>query len=270
MRNIRLDVEYDGRNYCGWQWQKDLVTLEGTIKAAVERMVGHEIILYSSGRTDAGVHAEQHVAHFFTESTLSVEKFWNGLNALTPWDIAIKRVVAMPLDWRARQDAIEREYRYTFYNAPVPHVFLQPYTCWVRSPLDLEAMRGAAAYFVGKHDFSAFRSQHCDADNPVRTMLECAVIEDRPLIHLRVRGHAFLRHQVRIMAGALRQIGLGWKTPEHVQQQLAGKERDSTDETLFAGGLTLVAVRYAGEEPGPADSQVLTRLYYARRGNQVE
>lgn len=262
MRNIRLDVEYDGRNYCGWQWQKGQISLEGTIKHAIEKMVGHEITLYSSGRTDAGVHAEQHVAHFFTESPLSINKFLNGLNALTPWDIAIKRVLEMPLDWSSRYDAVEREYRYTFYNAPVPNVFLQPFTCWVRSSMDIEAMRQGAGYFEGKHDFSAFRSLHCDAENPVRTILECSIIEALPLIHLRVRGHAFLRHQVRIMAGTLRQIGLGWKKPEHIQKQLVSKERDSTDETLFAGGLTLVAVRYADETGFLQDSQVLSHLYY--------
>ena len=249
MRNIRLDVEYDGRNYCGWQWQTGLNTIEGTLKSAIEKMVGHTITLWSSGRTDSGVHAEQHVAHFKSESQLPEWKFLYGLNCLTPPDIAIKCVRDMPLHWSARHDAVEREYRYTFYNHRLPNVFFQHHCYWEKGNMNAGAMREAASHLVGKHDFSAFRSQHCDADNPVRTILELSVIEDQPFIHLKIRGHAFLRNQVRVIAGALRKVGLGWKPPMYVKERLESTVRDSTDETLDACGLTLVAVRYKEDAP---------------------
>ncbi|MBD3267876.1 tRNA pseudouridine(38-40) synthase TruA [bacterium] len=269
MRNIRLDVSYIGKNYFGWQWQPDAVTLEGAIKQAVEQMVRHEITLYSSGRTDAGVHAEQHVAHFFSQTQIQAENFLRGLNSLTPDDIVIRRVRDMPQQWSARHDPIEREYRYTFYNALIPNVFLQDYTCWEKRDLNVQAMREGARYLVGRHDFSAFRSLHCDADNPVRTLLECRIIDDRPLIHIHLRGHAFLRHQVRIMAGALRKVGMGWKEPASIKEALNSKVRDSTNETLPAHGLTLVAVRYAEDDEQDKQSDFLTRLYYQNAENPV-
>jgi tRNA pseudouridine38-40 synthase len=266
MRNIRLDIEYDGTNYCGWQWQSQGKTLEETIKTAIEVMVQQKIVLYSSGRTDAGVHAEQHVAHFRIESTLSNEKFLNGINSLTPPDIVVYKVSEMPLKWSARYDPYEREYRYTFYSSPTPNVFFRRYTRWERMKMDVEAMRCGAAFLVGTHDFSAFRSQHCGADNPVRTIFEISVIEDLPFIHLKVRGQAFLRHQVRIIAGALRKVGIGWKNAGYIKERLESKVRDSTDETLDACGLTLVAVRYNDDELYNPSQCVLTRRFYNSAG----
>jgi len=248
MRNIRLDLEYDGRNYRGWQWQPGLPTIEGIVKTAVETMVRHSIILYSSGRTDAGVHAEQHVAHFFSETALQPIQLMRGLNSLLPKDIVVYRALDMPKDWRARHDALEREYRYSFFRDIAPSVFWRAHALWIRDELDVEAMRAAAGCLVGKHDFSAFRSLHCDADNPVRTILEVSLMDNKPLLHLRVRGHAFLRHQVRTFAGTLLEVGRGKMSPESVQVVLESKDRSRAGPTLPAHGLTLAAVRYAGDE----------------------
>ncbi|RJP20978.1 MAG: tRNA pseudouridine(38-40) synthase TruA [Candidatus Omnitrophota bacterium] len=259
MRNIRLDLEYDGQNYCGWQWQPNLPTIEATVKTAVETMLRHEITLYSSGRTDAGVHAEQHVAHFFSDTRLQAIHLLKGLNSLLPDDIVVYRVLDMPIDWRARHDALEREYRYSFYNHIVSSALQRHRTLWIREPLHIEAMRQAAKRLEGNHDFSAFRNIHCDAEHPVRTMLEVSVHDQSPLIHLCVRGHAFLRHQVRTFAGTLLQVGLNKIPPDEIGDILRSKDRKQAGPTLAAHALTLVAVRYEGDEERFFDFQRLIR-----------
>lgn len=247
MRNIRLDLEYDGRNYFGWQWQPNQPSIERTLKKAVETLVRHETTIYSSGRTDSGVHAEQHVAHFFSETRLGRSSLLGGLNSLLPHDIVVYRVHDMHLEWSARHDALEREYRYSFYCHPLSSVFFRHWAYWVKKPLDKEAMRAAARHLEGQHDFSAFRSTHCDAENPIRTMHEVSFWEKGDLLHLKVRGHAFLRHQVRTFAGTLLEVGLGRLIPSDILTILQSRDRDKAGPTLPAHGLTLVAVRYEGD-----------------------
>lgn len=248
MRNIRLDIEYNGAAYNGWQTQPDAPSLETTIKQAVERMVNHEIILYSSGRTDAGVHAEQHVAHFFSETELPHYKLRRGLNSLTPRDIVIYRVDDMPLDWSARHSAIEREYRYRIYNDESPSVFWQDISYWTRERIDVKAMIAAAPALIGRHDFTSFRSLHCEADSPVRTIRALEWSVDGPLLSLRVTGDAFLRHQVRIITGTLVDVGCGRLKPEEMKSILEARDRSRAGRTLPGCGLTLVAVRYPGDD----------------------
>lgn len=248
MRNIRIDLEYDGRNYFGWQWQPAQPSIERTLKEAIETVVRHPATVYSSGRTDAGVHAEQHVAHFFSEASISNANLMAALNSLLPGDIAVYRSIDMPEDWSARHDALEREYRYSFYCHPFTSVFFRHWTYWIKKPLDRDAMREAARHLVGRHDFSAFRSLHCDAENPVRKVLEVSLWEQANLLHLKVRGHAFLRHQVRTFAGTLLEAGLGKIAPADISGILESKDRKLAGPTLPAHGLTLVAVRYEGDE----------------------
>lgn len=248
MRNIRLDLEYDGRNYCGWQWQPNVPSLEATVKKAIETMVGHEITPYSSGRTDAGVHAEQHVVHFFSDTPRTAPQLLRGLNSLLPNDIVVYRVLDMPPDWSARHDAYEREYRYTIYYDVLPSALWREHAYWFGQYLDVEAMQRAARDFEGRHDFSAFRSLHCDAENPVRKIMECRLDSEPPFLHLRVRGHAFLRHQIRTIAGTLLYIGLGKIAPDGIPAIIESKNRRLAGPTLPAQGLTLVAVRYPSDE----------------------
>ncbi|MDP8242759.1 MAG: tRNA pseudouridine(38-40) synthase TruA [Candidatus Hinthialibacter antarcticus] len=247
MRNIRLDLEYDGANYCGWQFQPNHPSLERTLKEAVERIINHTIVLYSSGRTDSGVHAEQHVAHFRSDTTLTHDNIIRGVNSITPRDVLIYAIHDMPLEWSARHDAREREYCYRIYNDQFPSVFWRKHSHWVREPLDLDAMREAASLLEGHHNFNAFRSLHCDADNPVRTLRRLEFFDERPLIRLRVVGEAFLRHQVRIIAGTLLDVGLGKRTPESMRDILESKDRNQAGTTLPGCGLTLVSIKYSDE-----------------------
>jgi tRNA pseudouridine38-40 synthase len=243
-RNIRLDVEYDGRNYRGWQWQPDGKTIEKSVKNAVETVVNHPVKLLSCGRTDAGVHAEQHVAQFFTTSNASCFGIMQGLNKLLPDDIAVYSVSEMHPKWTARHSPYEREYRYTYWCSQARSVHFFHRSHWVFKNLDVVGMNQAAAYLVGEHDFSAFRSSHCGAEHAVRHIFECRVIDQTPLVHLKIRGTAFLRHQVRTIAGTLLKVGQGKIPPDYMKVILESKDRNLAAQTLSAHGLTLVAVRY--------------------------
>ncbi|MFB3786854.1 MAG: tRNA pseudouridine(38-40) synthase TruA [bacterium] len=262
MRNIRLDLEYDGRNYYGWQWQPDRPTIEKTVKDAIEKIIRHTIILYSSGRTDTGVHAEQHVAHFFSETRLEPLSLLRGINAVLPPDIVVYSVVDMPLEWRARRDALDREYRYTFFRQPAPSALFRDYTYWVRDELDVEAMRAAARFIVGKHDFSAFRSLQSDAEHARREIYELILQERPPFLHLRIRGTAFLRHQVRTIGGTLLEVGQGKLDADQIPEILQSKDRRRAGPTLPARGLTLVAVRYAGDAERGVEAARASRFHF--------
>ena len=260
MRNIRLDLEYDGTNYCGWQYQPNHPSLERTLKEAIERVVNHTITLYTSGRTDSGVHAEQHVAHFRSNTILSHDNILRGVNSLTPRDIQIYYINDMPPAWSARHDAREREYCYRIYNDKLPSVFWRTRSHWIREALDLDAMREAAALLEGHHDFNAFRSLHCDAEHAVRTIHCLELFDERPLILLRVVGNAFLRHQVRIMAGTLLEVGLGKRTPQNVKNALESKDRSQAGETLPGCGLTLVSIKYSEDDERKSNIQPIAPL----------
>ncbi len=247
-RNIRLDIEYDGRNYCGWQWQPNEISIEEKVKQAAEAIANEPIKLLSCGRTDAGVHAEQHVAHFYSTTNAPCIGIMKGINTRLPDDISVYCVSDMPPGWSARYDPYEREYRYSFFCSPSPSVHFFHRTYWVHKALDVNAMNQAASYLEGEHDFEAFRSTHCDADHAVRCLFECRIIDRAPLVHLIIRGTAFLRHQVRTVAGTLLKVGFGSFTPEYVQEILDSKDRSMAAQTLSPKGLTLVAVRYKEDE----------------------
>lgn len=249
MRTIRIDLEYDGRNYVGWQCQRNGTSIEETVKTTLEGILCHPVTIDSSGRTDAGVHAEQHVIRIRSQSSLEPWSIMRGMNARLPSDIAVYRVMDMPDGWSARRDAIEREYCYRFWVGSAPSVLWGHRCHWLYRKPDFAAMQTAARHLEGRHDFTSFRSIHCSADHPVRTILQIQIVYEEPILALRIRGQAFLRHQVRIIAGTLLEVGQGRHHPDWVAEVLDAKNRDCAGKTISAQGLTLVAVRYPDDEP---------------------
>lgn len=247
MRNLRLDIEYDGTNYHGWQVQENAVTVSGTIEAALERILQEPVRLMGSGRTDAGVHALGQVANFRTEKTIPEVGLQRALNSLLPGDIVIQCVRQVGENFHARRDAIERWYRYQCQTGSHPSALYRNLTCHLRRPLAIEPMREAARYLLGTHDFSAFRSIHCDAENPVRTVTSFEVIARPPLIHFDVRANAFLRNQMRIMVSTILEAGIGKIKPEDVRAILESRDRRRAGPTLPAKGLILMQVVYPGD-----------------------
>lgn len=244
MRTIKLIIQYDGTNYCGWQEQKNGPSVQETVELALARIIGQRVRVQSSGRTDAGVHAVAMPAVFRTDSTVPVKAFVDGVNTWLPDDIAIQSACEVAEPFRVIGDAAAKTYRYTIYNSPVRSP-LHRRTSWhIPAPLDISAMRRAAAHFIGTHDFAAFRGQNCTAVTNVRRIDDILISQDGPLITIDVTGGGFLKHMVRIMAGTLADIGRGRLEPDHVAALLKHPDRRLAGVTAPPQGLCLLSVRY--------------------------
>lgn len=243
MHQIKLLVEYDGTNYAGWQCQPNGLAVQQVLEDALARLLRQPTRVCSSGRTDAGVHALGMVATFYTEKTLPMTAYSDGLNCLLPPDIAITHAEEVPLDFNPRHDAKGKTYRYTIHCAPRRSPLARLYAWHLREQLDLELMRQGAALFVGEHDFAAFRTSGCAAKTTVRRIDAVTITAGEDLLHIDVSGSGFMRNMVRIMVGTLVAIGLGKMAPEQVRRCLT-ESGAVAGPTAPAHGLCLLEVFY--------------------------
>lgn len=244
MRTIKLIIQYDGTNYCGWQEQANGPTIQETVELALAKILGQRVRVQSSGRTDAGVHAVAMPAVFRTESTIPLKAFVDGVNCHLPADIAIQSADEVPSDFRAIGGARSKTYRYSIYNAPVRSP-LNYRTAWhVREPLDLAAMQMAASFFTGEHDFAGFRGQNCTAITSRRRIDSVLIEHDPPFLRIDVTGGGFLKYMVRIMVGTLVDVGKGRYKPEYVLDLLENPDRKRSGVTAPPQGLSLLGVVY--------------------------
>lgn len=243
-RNIRLVLEYSGGGYHGWQIQPGVVTVQEVVESCIVKLTQFPSRVTAAGRTDAGVHALQQVAHFHTPSRLSVQTLLRGLNALLPPDIRVLKADDLPLDFHARFSAIGKSYEYRIWNAETTSVFHHPYVWSITRPLDTEAMEEAACLFIGGHDFTSFRSVNCDARNPVREIQACGWQRNGSLLVFRVRADGFLRHMVRTIVGTLVEVGFGRRIPGDISTLLEVKDRGKAGITAPGRGLFLTSVDY--------------------------
>ena len=247
MRTIKLIIQYDGTNYCGWQEQTNVRSIQETVELALAKIIGQRVRVQSSGRTDAGVHAVAMPAVFRTESTIPVKAFVDGVNSHLPEDIAIQSACEVADGFRAIGDALAKTYRYTIFNNPVRSPLHHRPSWHLRGDIDLAAMRQAALLFIGTHDFAAFRGQNCTAVTSIRRIDTIQINRDGPLITIDVTGGGFLKHMVRIMAGTLAEIGRGRFAPDHVTVLLKTPERRLAGVTAPPQGLCLLSVLYPAE-----------------------
>jgi len=243
MRQIKLIVEYDGTAYVGWQLQPNGLSIQEVMEEGLAKLLGEEVRLYSSGRTDAGVHARGMVACFRTEKSLPLGAFSDGLNTHLPADIAVRSAEEVPLDFSPRFHAKGKHYRYVICVMPRRSPLSRLYAWHIRGELDLELMRLAAACFVGEHDFAAFRTSGCAAERTVRRIDEVRISAQGDSVLIDVFGSGFLRNMVRIMTGTLVAVGQGKMAPEHVAACLAD-HRLKPGPTAPALGLCLEEVYY--------------------------
>ncbi|ORJ59509.1 tRNA pseudouridine(38-40) synthase TruA [Geothermobacter hydrogeniphilus] len=241
---IRLLLEYDGTDFCGWQVQARGRTVQGTVEEALRQILGEEVRLHSSGRTDAGVHARGMVAHFDPPRELPLRAWREGLNALLPDDLAVREAAEVAADFHARFSARGKWYRYSLLPSPCRRPLLGRTSWQIRSELDLPAMVTAAADFVGEHDFSAFRAAGCAARTTVRRIDSIDLVREGELLHWDIRGSGFLKNMIRIMLGTLVEIGLGNRPTTDVRELLAGCERSRAGRTAPPQGLCLQEVYY--------------------------
>ncbi len=244
MRTIKLTLEYDGTDYVGWQRQPNGPSVQQIVEEALERVMGRPVTLHSSGRTDAGVHARCMVAHFRTGLALPLSAFREGINRFLPRDIAVRAAEEAAEDFHARFDARGKWYRYTLYLHPVRSP-LHARTSWhIRGPLNVEAMADAARLFVGRYDFSAFRTSGCAARSTEREIYSFEISREEDLLHCDVRGSGFLRNMVRVMVGTLVEAGLGKRSVDSIFSLLSGVSPHPSGMTAPPQGLCLMEVWY--------------------------
>ena len=244
MRQVRLVVEYDGTTLCGWQRQLNGPTVQGHLEAALATLLQHAAPVTGASRTDAGVHARGQVATFWTERTIPLHGIRRGTNNLLPDAIAIREASEAPDGFHARFSASGKHYRYTILARPDRSPRWRDRAWHHALPLDRDAMRAAAALLVGEHDFAAFRASGCSAKTTVRRVESIDITDDGELVHVDVRGNAFLRNMVRILVGTLAEVGSGARSMAQVVEILAGRDRTKAGITAPAQGLELVSVRY--------------------------
>lgn len=241
-RTLKLLVEYDGTDFCGWQWQKDGRSVQGCIEDAFMAMCQTKVAVRGAGRTDAGVHAQGQVAAADVDVAIPALGFLRGLNSHLPEDVAILDVAEAAPGFDPRRASRGKIYRYRIWNHAVRSPLERRRTWQFRAPLDAHLMRAAAAVLVGEHDFRAFRASDCERLTTRRVLRRVDVSRRGPEITVEVEGTAFLKNMVRIIAGTLVAAGRGELGPPEIAELLVTGDRTKAGMTAPAAGLTLVTV----------------------------
>lgn len=281
MRRVLLILEYHGKHFFGWQRQGPDRSVQAVVEAAIADLVRHPVSVQASGRTDRGVHARAMPAHVDVDSRLGPRDLLMAINARLPSDVAVQAVREVDPRFHARFDALGKLYRYCFLRSRARSPLLRERAHLLPRDVDLDAMRRAAAYLEGTHDFASFQTsaesavpetdapaisadmvgaaaiQHGDFTPPpwrkprpegtVRSVASCRLSQQRNLLRIEIYGNGFLRGMVRAVAGSLLEVGLGKQPPEWIKQLLEAKDRRQAGANLPPNGLTLVKVDYPPE-----------------------
>lgn len=248
-----IGIEYDGSQFLGWQRNGDNPTVQKAVEAALGFVANQPVAVVCAGRTDAGVHAACQVVHFDTDVSRDQRAWVLGTNTRLPAAVRVLWCRAVSEDFHARYAARARCYRYRILNRSVPPAMQHQFLSWERLPLDAEAMHRAAQPLIGEHDFSAFRTVHCQAKHPVRTMHSIDVNRIAEQIVIDVQANAFLHHMVRNIVGSLIPVGRGEKAESWPAALLAGKDRNLAGPTAQAEGLVFVGPKFPAEWNLPAE-----------------
>lgn len=255
-----LGLEYDGSSFRGWQSQPHGNTVQDAMERALGAIAGTQVRVVCAGRTDSGVHAAVQVAHFDAAVERPANVWVRGVNAHLPEAIAVRWAQPVGDDFHARYAAIAREYSYLLCNRVVRPGLEHRRVGWFHLPLDLDAMRDAAAVLCGENDFSAFRSAECQAKTPVRTLQRIELERRGDLILFQFRANAFLHHMVRNLVGALVYVGKGAHPPAWVGDVLRGRDRSRAAPTFSAAGLYLTGVEYEPRWQLPQNGRIISPL----------
>ena len=245
MTRYALTLEYDGTPFAGFQRQKDAPSVQQAIEEAVERVTGEAVTLHGAGRTDAGVHALAMRAHFDSASGLTPFRMMEALNArLRPAPVAVLACEEVAANWHARFSCTGRAYEYRIVNRRAP-LTLEAGRAWqLPQPLDAEAMHRAAQALVGRHDFTTFRSAHCQAASPVKTLDRLAVRRAGERVIVEAAARSFLHHQVRSIVGCLALVGMGRWPEARIAEALAARDRQALGLNAPPHGLYFVSATY--------------------------
>ncbi|MFZ5705420.1 MAG: tRNA pseudouridine(38-40) synthase TruA [Pseudomonadota bacterium] len=245
MTRFRLTVEFDGRPFMGWQRQAHGPSVQQAIEEAVTAITGESPPVHAAGRTDAGVHARAMVAHVDVDRPIAAFRLGEALNAhLRPAPVSILAVQEVAEDWHARFSCIGRRYIYRIVNRRAPLTFERGLAWQLANPLDDHAMHAAAQALVGRHDFTTFRSAHCQAESPVKTLDRLDVRRAGDAIEIEAAARSFLHHQVRSMVGCLALVGQGRWSRDDLADALASADRSRLGLNAPPDGLYFVEAVY--------------------------
>lgn len=250
-----LVLEYDGRDFHGWQRQRNARSVQATVEHALSRVADHPVKTICAGRTDAGVHATAQVVHFDSCADRRPESWRRGTNANLPDSASVVWAGAMRDDFNARFSAVERSYRYLILNRPSRGALYHGRAWWVHRPLALDRMRDAASRLIGEHDFSAFRASACQSKTPMRFVSHIEIAACGDLVIVDISANAFLHNMVRIVTGVLVAIGVGEREPGWIDTLLRHRDRRQGGTTAPPDGLYLSAVRYPPQHLIPSPAQ---------------
>lgn len=246
MSRFRLTIEYDGRRYMGWQRQPHGPSVQQAVEDACTAITGEEVLVYGAGRTDSGVHALAMTAHVDVDKDIDPFRLGEGLNAkLRGESISILDCEAVDEEWHARFSCIGRRYEYRIVNRRAP-LALDVGRAWrIPQPLDEAAMDQAAQILVGRHDFTTFRSAHCQAESPLKTLDSLSVHREADVVVIRAAARSFLHHQVRSMVGCLALVGMARWSAQELRDALEAADRNRLGLNAPPDGLYFVSADYA-------------------------
>lgn len=244
LRHLAICVEYDGSCFHGWQMQANAISVQQTLQDAWLKLTGERIAITGCSRTDAGVHANNHVSDFFTSVNIPVDKVPLAFNSMLPTAVSVKVCTEVSTDFNARFNCRGKLYTYDFTNNPIRPAKMRNFCTHVPGKLNLPAMQSATQLFVGRQDFSAV----CDVGTPVkskiRTITRCDLTSERDLLRISVAGDGFLYHMVRIIAGSIIYVGQGKFSVKELAELLKAGDRRQLGKTMPPQGLTLQKVYY--------------------------
>ena len=245
MRNIKLVIEYDGKEFNGWQKQPTKLNIQGEIERAIKQITGEEVDLTASGRTDAGVHALGQVANFKTNSNIPIEKIPIALNSNLKKSIVIKSAEEVEERFHSRLNCKRKTYRYIINNSRYGTAIYRNLETHIPMKLNIQKMQEAVKYFEGEHDFKAFKASGTSSKSSVRTIYNAEVIDaGNERIYIELTGSGFLYNMVRIISGTLVEVGLGKIEPNEIKTIIESQKRENAGKTLPPQGLYLVSVEY--------------------------
>ena len=242
-----LGVENDGKNYCGWQRQKNVSSIQQTLEASLSKIANEPIEVICAGRTDTGVNATNQIVHFETDKVRKDTAWTLGVNTHLPQDIAVTWVKEVSDEFHARFSATARRYRYIIGNTRLRSAILSNGLSHCHYPLDEHLMHQAAQHLLGRNDYTSFRTVHCQSHSPNRTLIHCNVTRHGQFIIIDIKANAFLHHMVSNIAGSLMIVGQALKPVSWIKEVLEAKNRCVAGMTAPSGGLYFVGVDYPSE-----------------------
>jgi tRNA pseudouridine38-40 synthase len=244
MPTVRLQLEYDGSRYAGWQRQPDQPSVQQALETALHHLTQEAVAVVGAGRTDAGVHALGQVASFRIKRQWTSRQWIRGLNAWLPDDVAVRAAATVPDAFHARYAARGKLYEYRILNRAERPALERAYLWHIHKPLEQAAMEQAAAHLVGSHDFSSFEGTLTDNEDPVCDLRQLSMARQGDLLLVQAYADRFLKHMVRAIVGTLVEVGHGKRTADSLKAVLAAKDRRAAGRTAPAHGLYLVRVDY--------------------------